>query len=63
MTTAVRDAEGALTLYETTQHIFGTKELIAIVLDMPPATINVVSHFLGGGFGGKLCTRPGAAVP
>ena len=52
-TTAVWDAWGTLTLYETTQHIFGTKELVAIVLGMPPTKINVVSEFLGGGFGGK----------
>jgi xanthine dehydrogenase YagR molybdenum-binding subunit len=52
-TTAVWDADGTLTLYETTQHIFGTKELVSMVLGMPPAKINVVSHFLGGGFGCK----------
>jgi xanthine dehydrogenase YagR molybdenum-binding subunit len=52
-TTAVWDGDGTLTLYETTQHIFGTKELVSIVLGIPPARINVVSHFLGGGFGGK----------
>jgi xanthine dehydrogenase YagR molybdenum-binding subunit len=52
-TTAVWDASGTLTLYETTQHIFGTEELVAIVLGMPPTKINVVSEFLGGGFGGK----------
>jgi xanthine dehydrogenase YagR molybdenum-binding subunit len=52
-TTAVWDGDGTLTLYETTQHIFGTKELVSIVLGIPPAKINVVSHFLGGGFGGK----------
>jgi xanthine dehydrogenase YagR molybdenum-binding subunit len=52
-TTAVWDADGALTLYETTQHIFGTKELVSIVLGIPMEKINVMSHFLGGGFGGK----------
>ena len=52
-TIAVWDAGGTLTLYETTQHIFGTKELVAIVLGLPPEKINVVSRFLGGGFGGK----------
>lgn len=57
-TTAVWDADGTLTLYETTQHIFGAKELVAIVLGIPPATINVVSHFLGGGFGGKAYVWP-----
>ncbi len=52
-TTAVWDADGTLTLYETTQHIFGTKELVSMVLGISPAKINVVSHFLGGGFGCK----------
>jgi xanthine dehydrogenase YagR molybdenum-binding subunit len=57
-TTAVWDADGRLTLYETTQHIFGTKELVAIVLGVPPEKIHVVSHFLGGGFGGKAYVWP-----
>src|SRR5579859_6405192 len=52
-TTAVWDADGALTLYETTQHIFGTRELVSMVLGIPPEKINVVCQFLGGGFGGK----------
>jgi xanthine dehydrogenase YagR molybdenum-binding subunit len=57
-TTAVWDSGGSLTLYETTQHIFGAKELVAIVLGIPPEKINVVSHFLGGGFGGKAYVWP-----
>jgi xanthine dehydrogenase YagR molybdenum-binding subunit len=57
-TTAVWDADGTLTLYETTQHIFGAKELVSIVLGIPPEKINVVSHFLGGGFGGKAYVWP-----
>ena len=57
-TVAAWDADGALTLYETTQHIFGTKELVSIVLGMPLEKINVVSHFLGGGFGGKAYVWP-----
>ena len=52
-TTAVWDEDGNLTLFETTQHVFGTRELVSIVLDMPIEKINVVSQFLGGGFGGK----------
>src|SRR5260370_33382339 len=52
-TTAVWDADGALTLYETTQHIFGTRELVSMVLGIPQEKINVVCHFLGGRFGGK----------
>src|SRR5258708_3335493 len=57
-TTAVWDADGTLTLYETTQHIYGAKALVAIVLGLPPEKINVVSHFLGGGFGGKAYVWP-----
>ena len=57
-TTAVWDADATLTLYETTQHIFGTRELLSIVLGIPQEKINVVSHFLGGGFGGKAYVWP-----
>ena len=53
VTTAVWDANGTLTLYETTQYVFGARDLVSIVLGLPPARINVVSHFLGGGFGCK----------
>jgi len=52
-TTAIWDADGALTLYETTQHIFGTRELVSMVLGVPLAKITVVSQFVGGGFGCK----------
>src|SRR5437016_14488284 len=31
-TTAVWEVDGSLTLYDATQHIFGTKELVAVVL-------------------------------
>ena len=55
---AAWDAGGALTLYETTQHIFGAKELVSIVLGVPLEKITVVSHFLGGGFGGKAYVWP-----
>ncbi len=57
-TTAVWGADGTLTLYDATQHIFGTKELVAIVLGIPPEKINVVSQFVGGGFGGKAYVWP-----
>ena len=57
-TVAAWDASGALTLYETTQHIFGAKELVSIVLGVPLEKITVVSYFLGGGFGGKAYVWP-----
>ncbi|HEV2396161.1 MAG TPA: xanthine dehydrogenase family protein molybdopterin-binding subunit [Candidatus Sulfotelmatobacter sp.] len=52
-TTAIWDADGALTLYESTQHIFGTRELVSMVLGIPLPKITVISHFIGGGFGCK----------
>jgi xanthine dehydrogenase YagR molybdenum-binding subunit len=57
-TMAAWNSDGGLTLYETTQHIFGTKELVSIVLGVPLEKITVVSHFLGGGFGGKAYVWP-----
>lgn len=58
VTVAVWDDDGGLTLFETTQHIFGTREFLSIVLGMPAEKINVVSQFLGGGFGGKAYVWP-----
>ena len=57
-TTAVWEADGTLTLYETTQHLFGAQELVSLVLGVPAEKINVISHFLGGGFGGKAYVWP-----
>jgi xanthine dehydrogenase YagR molybdenum-binding subunit len=57
-TVAAWDAGGGLTLYETTQHIFGARELVSIVLGVPLEKITVVSHFVGGGFGGKAYVWP-----
>src|ERR1051325_11588488 len=57
-TLAIWETGDNLTLFETTQHISGTRELVSIVLGIPPEKINVVSHFLGGGFGGKAYVWP-----
>jgi xanthine dehydrogenase YagR molybdenum-binding subunit len=57
-TTAVWDEDGTLSLYETTQHIFGVRELMSIVLGIPVEKINIVCEFLGGGFGGKAYVWP-----
>jgi xanthine dehydrogenase YagR molybdenum-binding subunit len=57
-TTAVWDEDGTLTLYETTQHIFGARELVSMVLGIPQEKIHVVCQFLGGGFGGKAYVWP-----
>jgi xanthine dehydrogenase YagR molybdenum-binding subunit len=57
-TLATWDENGTLTLFDSTQHIFGTKALVAIVLGIPPDKIHVVAEFIGGGYGGKAYVWP-----
>jgi len=57
-TLAVRDGDGSLTLYDSTQMVVGTKKLVSLVLGIPEQKINVVCEFLGGGFGGKSWSWP-----
>jgi xanthine dehydrogenase YagR molybdenum-binding subunit len=52
-TTAVWDGP-LLTLYETTQSVNNSQDVIAQVLGLPKDRVRVVSKFLGSGFGGKL---------
>lgn len=49
------DRQGNLTVHSSTQHIFGLREKLAYVLDMPESRVRVVKPpYIGGGFGGKL---------
>ena len=57
-TLAVWDDDGALTLYNSTQMVVGTRKLVSVVLGLPEEKINVVCEFLGGGFGGKSWSWP-----
>jgi xanthine dehydrogenase YagR molybdenum-binding subunit len=52
-TTAVWEGP-QLTLYETTQSVNNSQDVIAQVLGLPSDQVRVVSKFLGSGFGGKL---------
>jgi len=42
-----------LTLYDATQGIFSVQRRASEVFGIPRSSIRVISHFLGGGFGGK----------
>ena len=42
-----------LTIYDTTQGVFGTRKSLAKIFGVPNDNVRVVSHFLGGGFGCK----------
>jgi xanthine dehydrogenase YagR molybdenum-binding subunit len=52
------DESDQLTIFDSTQHISGTRELVSIVLGIPRQNITVVSRFVGGGFGGKADVWP-----
>jgi xanthine dehydrogenase YagR molybdenum-binding subunit len=51
-TTCVWDGP-KLTIYEPTQQIYGLKAAVARQLSLDLANVRTVSHYVGGGFGGK----------
>jgi xanthine dehydrogenase YagR molybdenum-binding subunit len=42
-----------LTLWDSTQNVYGVRGTIARTLSIPPERVRVISHFIGGAFGGK----------
>jgi xanthine dehydrogenase YagR molybdenum-binding subunit len=52
-TTAVWE-DSKLTLYETTQSIFNTRNVLAQTFGLPQENVRIVTKFLGSGFGSKL---------
>ncbi len=42
-----------LTIWESTQHIYGVRHRVASVLKMPESKVHVISEYMGGGFGSK----------
>ena len=51
---AVAAWEGAdLTVWESTQHVFGVRQGLQIALGIPFARIRVICDYMGGGFGSK----------
>jgi xanthine dehydrogenase YagR molybdenum-binding subunit len=42
-----------LTVYDSTQSVFGNRSAIANMLSLPPEKVRVISPFIGGGFGSK----------
>ncbi len=56
-TTATWD-NGRLTLYESTMGIRATQLTVSALLGLPLADIRVLTHFVGGGFGGKAMVWP-----
>ena len=49
------DTQGNLTVHSSMQHMFGLREKLAFILEMPESKVKVVKPpYIGGGFGGKL---------
>ena len=42
-----------LTLWDSTQFVHGVRATVARTLSIPPEHVRVISHFVGGAFGGK----------
>jgi xanthine dehydrogenase YagR molybdenum-binding subunit len=51
-----------LTLYESSQGVVNHHQVMAQVLGLPPENLEVVSLFIGSGFGGKLFPWPHSAL-
>jgi len=51
-TTAIWNGDD-LTVYDSTQSVFGNKNAISYILDVPKEKVRVISPFIGGGFGSK----------
>jgi CO/xanthine dehydrogenase Mo-binding subunit len=51
--TAVWDEDGALTLWSSTQSVYGVRDWVAALLDLPPERVRVLAEDVGGGFGAK----------
>jgi xanthine dehydrogenase YagR molybdenum-binding subunit len=60
-TVAVWDGQG-YTLYETSQGVMNHQNVMSQVLGVPQENVEVISRFIGSGFGGKLFPWPHSAI-
>lgn len=51
--TALWNADGHLTVFDTVQYVWGVKNMFAKVFGIPPEKVRIVAPFVGGAFGGK----------
>jgi xanthine dehydrogenase YagR molybdenum-binding subunit len=51
--TVVWQGDDHVTLYDSSQGIFGARKKVAALFGIPVANVRVISHFVGGGFGCK----------
>jgi xanthine dehydrogenase YagR molybdenum-binding subunit len=60
-TVAVWDGP-SVTLYETTQGVMNAHACMSDILGVPQENVEIVSHYIGSGFGGKLFPWPHSAM-
>jgi xanthine dehydrogenase YagR molybdenum-binding subunit len=53
---------GKYTLYETSQAVGNSRDVLSAQLGVPPENVQVITRFLGSGFGGKLWPWPHASL-
>ncbi|HVG28069.1 MAG TPA: xanthine dehydrogenase family protein molybdopterin-binding subunit [Acidobacteriaceae bacterium] len=53
---------GKFTLYETSQAVVNHRDVMAAMLGVPPDRVQVITRYLGSGFGGKLWPWPHAGL-
>ena len=51
-----------MTLYESSQGVVNHHSVMASVLGLPPENVEIISRFIGSGFGGKLFPWPHSAL-
>jgi xanthine dehydrogenase YagR molybdenum-binding subunit len=52
-TVAVWQSDDRLTVYDSTQGVFGVRKRLAKLYGLPPENVRVISLYIGGGFGSK----------
>lgn len=50
------DGSGKLTIWSSTQQVFGTQMMVAMALDLPMSKVRCIAPAVGGGFGAKFLT-------
>lgn len=64
--TVMWGTDGYLTVWTSTQQLFGVRDHVAAILDLPTSRVKVIPMEIGGGFGGKgqggVLLEPVAAV-
>ncbi len=55
---AIWEADGSLTVHDSTQHSSGAAQTLATLFALQPEQVRVISPHVGGGFGSKGTPRP-----